>query len=127
MRKNQKGFTLVELLVVVVILGILATLAVQTLGDRTKDAEIAKAKADLRTVLSAIELYKLDNAGDNPPNSTVSGETTQPDNTFVGTYIKNWPEHLTYSASTSPMLSSSYKHKDGSTNITDSNYEQDIE
>jgi len=60
MRKDQRGFTLVELLVVIVILGILATLAVQTIGDKTDDAKKGKAKADIRTMMSALELYKLD-------------------------------------------------------------------
>lgn len=94
MKKDQKGFTLVELMVVVVILGILATLAVQTLGDKTTDAKLNKAKADLRTIASALELYKIDN-GDYPdadnPDSTVLNDT------LVPTYLKKIPNGLTYS------------------------------
>jgi len=71
MRKDQKGFTLVELLVVVVILGILATLAVQTLGDRTTQAKKAKADANVRMINSAIEIFTIDN-GVGPSKTTWS-------------------------------------------------------
>lgn len=94
MKKDQKGFTLVELMVVVVILGILATLAVQTLGDKTTDAKLNKAKADLRTIASALELYKIDN-GDYPDADNPS--STALNNPLVPTYLKKIPKGLTYS------------------------------
>ncbi|MFZ5943367.1 MAG: prepilin-type N-terminal cleavage/methylation domain-containing protein [Bacillota bacterium] len=89
MKKNQKGFTLVELLVVVVILGILATLAMQSIGDRSDDARKAKADADLRTLLSAIELYRVD-TGAYP--ATLSGLTSA----LVPNYLKTLPNVTTY-------------------------------
>jgi len=58
--KNRQGFTLIELMVVIVILGILAGVAVQSMGSGTTDKALeARAKADLRTVVSALEIYKL--------------------------------------------------------------------
>ncbi|MGI6227506.1 MAG: prepilin-type N-terminal cleavage/methylation domain-containing protein, partial [Peptococcales bacterium] len=57
---DQKGFTLVELLVVVVILGVLATLAVQTIGSRADVAEKSTNEANARIVASAVELYVAD-------------------------------------------------------------------
>jgi len=59
---NKKGFTLIELLVVIAIIGLLSTLAVVSLsGARTK-ARDAKRTSDLRTIQSALELYRNENA-----------------------------------------------------------------
>lgn len=55
------GFTLIEVMVVVVILAILATIVVPKIMDRPDDARIAKAKQDIRAIESALKLYKLDN------------------------------------------------------------------
>ena len=57
---NHKGFTLIELMVVIVILGILATFAIQNFSGRTDQARIVKAEQDIRTLESALQLYKLD-------------------------------------------------------------------
>ncbi len=59
--KRQAGFTLIELIVVIVILGVLASIVVPKLMDRPDAARIAKAKQDIRTLETSINLYKLDN------------------------------------------------------------------
>jgi general secretion pathway protein G len=59
--KQLKGFTLIEVMVVVVILGILAALVVPKIMSRPDDARLAKARQDIRTVEAALNLYKLDN------------------------------------------------------------------
>jgi general secretion pathway protein G len=58
---RQQGFTLIEIIVVVVIIGILATLIAPKFLGRTDDARITKAKNDIKALESALELYKLDN------------------------------------------------------------------
>ncbi len=60
-RYFSRGFTLIEVMVVVVILAILATIVVPKIMDRPDDARIAKAKQDIRAIESALQLYKLDN------------------------------------------------------------------
>ncbi|MBI3283671.1 MAG: type II secretion system major pseudopilin GspG [Burkholderiales bacterium] len=55
------GFTLIEIMVVVVIMGILAALVVPKLMGRTDDARIAAAKQDISTLMQALKLYRLDN------------------------------------------------------------------
>ncbi len=60
MKKNQ-GFTLIEIIVVVVIIGILATLVAPKFLGRTDDARIVKAKSDIQQLESSLNLYKLDN------------------------------------------------------------------
>lgn len=60
-RHKQSGFTLIELMVVVVILAILAGFVVPKLMDRPDEARIVKAKQDIQAISSALQLYKLDN------------------------------------------------------------------
>lgn len=61
MELMQRGFTLIEIMVVVVILGILAAIVVPKVMDRPDAARITKAKQDIRALESALNLYKLDN------------------------------------------------------------------
>lgn len=58
---SNKGFTLIEIMVVVVILGILGALIIPNIMGRTDDARITAAQNDLRSIASALELYRLDN------------------------------------------------------------------
>jgi general secretion pathway protein G len=58
---NIKGFTLIEVMVVVVILSILAAIVVPKIMDRPEQARITKAKQDIRALEAALNLYRLDN------------------------------------------------------------------
>ena len=59
--KNQKGVTLIELMVVVLIIGILAVAVVPQIMGRADDAKVAAAKSDVATIMQQLKLYKLDN------------------------------------------------------------------
>lgn len=60
-RRPQAGFTLIEIMVVVVILGILAAIVVPNVMDRPDAARVVKARQDLRSLETTLNLYRLDN------------------------------------------------------------------
>lgn len=61
LQNRQQGFTLIEVMVVVVILGILAAVIVPRIMDNPDRARVTKAKQDIQAIKSALDLYKLDN------------------------------------------------------------------
>ncbi len=60
-RQRQRGFTLIEIMVVVVILGILAAVVVPNIMGNPDKARVAKAKQDVRVIENALKMYRLDN------------------------------------------------------------------
>ena len=61
LRPGTTGFTLIEVMIVVVILSILAALVIPRIMDRPEQARIVKAKNDIRVISNQLQLYKLDN------------------------------------------------------------------
>jgi len=66
MLRNRRGFTLIELMVVVVIIGILAAIAVPQITGQSDRAREKRAKSDLMTIGTAIEMYYTENNGTKP-------------------------------------------------------------
>ncbi|MDM4772239.1 type II secretion system major pseudopilin GspG [Solimonas sp. SE-A11] len=96
--RRQGGFTLIEIMVVVVILGILAAFVVPNIMDKPDEARIVKAKQDIRALESALSMYKLDNfyypstqQGLEALVAKPSGEP-EPRNYKTGGYIKSLPK-----------------------------------
>ncbi len=58
----QTGFTLIEIMIVVVIIGILVALLAPRVMDRPDDARVVAARSDIQAIMNALKLYRLDNA-----------------------------------------------------------------
>jgi general secretion pathway protein G len=85
--RRQNGFTLIEILVVVMILGLLISLAAPRLIGRTDDAKVVKARADISAIEQALNLYKLDSG--NYPTSD-QGLEALVDEPTRGDVPRNW-------------------------------------
>ncbi|MDH3455181.1 MAG: type II secretion system major pseudopilin GspG, partial [Desulfuromonadales bacterium] len=59
--RDNRGFTLIEIMVVVVILGILAAIVVPRLLSRPDEAKVTKARVDMKSIEESLGLFKLDN------------------------------------------------------------------
>ncbi|MFT7673485.1 MAG: general secretion pathway protein G [Gammaproteobacteria bacterium] len=86
--KSGRGFTLLEIIVVVAIIAILAAYIAPKVAGRVDDARISKAKSDIRVLEASLELYKLDNF--NYPNSDQGLNSLV--NKPSGDNLKNWRE-----------------------------------
>lgn len=97
-RKGQVGFTLIEIMVVVVIIAVLATLIIPNVIGRAEDARIAKAKADVRSLDSALAMYRLDNGHDPSTDQGLDALVKRPDggatadNWRKGGYVRSLPQ-----------------------------------
>jgi prepilin-type N-terminal cleavage/methylation domain-containing protein len=75
-RQLAKGFTLIELLIVVIIIAILAAIAIPQFSVSTEDAKVAALDANLSTVRSAIEMYRVQHKNVLPGTKTSKGTCT---------------------------------------------------
>ena len=96
MRFLQKGFSLIEIMVVVVILGILASIVVPKIISRPDEARVVKAKQDVLAIQNALDLYKLDNGSypttDQGLMALVEKPTSSPAPNNWKLYLKSLPK-----------------------------------
>lgn len=60
-RRAQRGFTLIEIMVVVIILGVLGALVLPNVMSRPDHAKVTAARTDIQSISTALEIYRLDN------------------------------------------------------------------
>ena len=95
---RQGGFTLIEIMVVVVILAILAAIVVPKIMSRPEQARLVKAKQDISIIENAMDMYKLDNGTYPTQEQGISALVTKPtadpvpDSYADGGYIKQLPK-----------------------------------
>ncbi|QDQ27971.1 type II secretion system protein GspG [Chitinimonas arctica] len=90
-RTRSRGFTLIEILVVIAILAILGALVVPKILDRPNDARVAAAQQDVRSIVQALKLYKIDN-GNYP--ATEQGLKALVEKPTAGQVPSNWKAYL---------------------------------
>lgn len=94
-RRLCAGFTLIELMVVLVIIGVLAALVVPNVLDRADDARSTAAKTDVNNLMQALKLYRLDNqrypAAEQGLQSLVAKPTTGPIPSNWKSYVDKLP------------------------------------
>jgi len=96
LRRCEDGFTLIELMVVILIIGLLATIVVQNLRSATDRAKRVKAEADLAQIKSALDRYYLDNGSYPTTDQGLTGLISMPSGGDVpkdwgGPYIEKLP------------------------------------
>ncbi len=89
--RKSRGFTLIELMVVLVIIGVLAALIVPNMLDRADDARVTAARTDVNNLMQALKLYKLDNLRYPSGEQGLQALVVKP---TIGVIPPNWRPYL---------------------------------
>ena len=86
MHKRQRGFTLIEIMVVVVILAVLGALVVPKILENVDKARVTRAQSDIRAIQTALDMYRLDNFKYPTTEQGLQALVTQPTDPTITNY-----------------------------------------
>jgi general secretion pathway protein G len=90
-RRSSRGFTLLELMVVIVIIGVLAALIAPAVLRHVGEAKVTAAQADISTIMNQLKIYKLDNGRYPTQDQGLEALVAKP---TAGTIPSNWKSYL---------------------------------
>ncbi len=111
---GKQAFTLVEILIVVIILGILAAIVIPQFTEASDDARESAIRSDLQTMRSQLELYKAQHAGSYPAAATFVADMTTKSGGY-GPYVQTFPTNPYNSLATVAVEAGAVLLGDGST------------
>jgi len=88
---KKKGFTLVELMIVIAVIAVLVTIIMPKMGASREKANLAACKSNLRHIQIAVEMYANDNQGCSTPNTTSSQVCYRNCSYLIPIYLKQAP------------------------------------
>ncbi|HYD48075.1 MAG TPA: type II secretion system major pseudopilin GspG [Terriglobales bacterium] len=110
--RSEAGFTLIEIMVVVFILGLLVTMVAPQIMGRTDDARRVKAGTDIRAIEQALQLFKLDTgrypSGGDGINALVGGSQVNPEGYLPKQPIDPWGNPYVYNSDGQGYVVKSY-------------------
>ncbi len=98
-RRARHGFTLIEILIVVVILGILAAIVIPQFTDAAAEASRSNLQSQLQTLRSQLELWNVQNPAD-PYDAAITPDDTFWDNLYQNNYLQTLPKNPLQNGST---------------------------
>ena len=90
-RRHSRGFTLLELMVVIVIIGVLAALIAPNVLSRVQQAKVTAARSDITSLMNTLKIYKLDNGRYPSTDQGLQALVTKP---TTGSVPGNWKGYL---------------------------------
>jgi general secretion pathway protein G len=87
--KNRRGFTLIELIVVIMIIGILATLVIPNVLSHIAESKVAKAESDIAALHQALDTFHIDNDRYPTEQEGLNALVEQPSSN-----VKNWKPYI---------------------------------
>ena len=109
-RIDQHGFTLIEMLIVVIVLGILAMIIVPQISITTEDAKVSTLQTSLAGVRSAVELYYVQHDNTYPGERTVSGGTASSDAESIVAFVQQLTRYTNASGSIATVKDTTFKY-----------------
>lgn len=95
-KSKKKGFSLVELIIVIAILGILAAIITPNVMKFTNSAKVSKAVSDAKTIVSAIDAYNAEQVGGTGSSAAIGKDEAADSTKIIGSTgsIKSWPSEF---------------------------------